>query len=113
VEVTIAGDVTVLWYALTILLGILTFRESLQFGIAPRRYFFSFENILEVALIGLTAALLFHGPIQCHVAAKREVCYKGVQYFIFDQTNLTVPESDSSKILPVLFELENISLKEE
>ena len=69
----IAGDVTVLWYVLIGLLGILSFRECLQLGVAPRRYFFSFENVLEVVLIGLTAALLFYGPIECHVAVKRQV----------------------------------------
>jgi hypothetical protein len=38
--VDLAGDVTVLWYAVTVLLAILGLREALQFGIAPRRYFF-------------------------------------------------------------------------
>jgi len=55
------------------MLAVLTFRELLQFGIAPRRYFFSFENWLEVTLIGLTAALLFYGPFECHIDTKRQV----------------------------------------
>ena len=69
----VASDVTILWYAVTIMLGIITGRELLQFGIAPRRYFFSFENWLEVVLIGLTAALLFYSPFDCHIDAKRQV----------------------------------------
>ena len=73
VELEIASDVTILWYTVTVMLGILGIRELLQFGIAPRRYFFSFENWLEVILIGLVAALLFYGPFECHIDAKRQV----------------------------------------
>jgi hypothetical protein len=73
--VDLADDVTVLWYVLVFLLGVLAFREALQCGVAPRRYFFSFENLLEVTMIGLTAALLFYGPVQCHISVKRQVKY--------------------------------------
>ena len=48
-------------------------RELLQFGTAPRRYFFSLENWLEVTLIALIALLLFMGGYGCHVAAKRHI----------------------------------------
>ena len=48
-------------------------RELLQFGTAPRRYFFSLENWLEVTLIALIALLLFMGGYGCHVSAKRHM----------------------------------------
>ncbi len=79
--VDLADDVTVLWYALTFLLAVLAFRETLQCGVAPRRYFFSFENLLEVTMIALTATLLFYGPVQCHISAKRQV-----SLFLFENT---------------------------
>ena len=39
--------------------------------IPSSRYFFSFENLLEVCLICLTGFLLFAGGYYCHVGAKR------------------------------------------
>jgi hypothetical protein len=36
-------------------------------------YASSFENWLEVALLSLTAVLLFYGHVECHVEAKRQV----------------------------------------
>jgi hypothetical protein len=66
-------DVDVLWYINVFLLFILSFREALQFGVAPRRYFFSPENWLELTLIALTSVLLFHGGYGCHVSVKRHV----------------------------------------
>ncbi len=65
---------TVLWYVTVILLGLLALREVVQFGVAPRRYFFSFENLLEVTLIILTAFLLFYddgGQQGCPLSPKR------------------------------------------
>jgi hypothetical protein len=47
---TVPSDVNVLWYINTVLLVILFVRELLQFGVAPRRYFFSIENWLEVRM---------------------------------------------------------------
>ena len=65
--------VNVLWYFNLVLLVILALRECLQFGIAPRRYFFSFENVLEVALIVLVGILLMFGDFGCNVREKRHV----------------------------------------
>ena len=66
-------DANALWYMLLVLLGCLVAREALQLGVAPRRYFFSLENWVEVTLICLTSVLLFHGGYSCHVEAKRHV----------------------------------------
>ena len=66
-------DANALWYMLLVLLGCLVGREALQLGVAPRRYFFSLENWVEVTLICLTSVLLFHGGYSCHVEAKRHV----------------------------------------
>ena len=49
------------------------YRELLQFGIAPRRYFFSPENWLEISLIILISVLLFFGGYGCNVSVKRHV----------------------------------------
>ena len=66
-------DANALWYLLLVLLGCLVGREALQLGVAPRRYFFSLENWVELALICLTSVLLFHGGYSCHVEPKRHV----------------------------------------
>ena len=68
----VKGDVTFLWFASTIFLAFLIFREMLQFGIAPKRYIFSIENWVEIALIAMTSFLLF-GEYSCHIEAKRHV----------------------------------------
>ena len=68
-----ARDSGVLWYILIVLLIILIGRETLQLGVAPRRYFFSIENWVEIALISLTGVLLFHGGYACHIEEKRHV----------------------------------------
>jgi ankyrin repeat protein len=66
-------DAKVLWHITTILLGFLTVRELAQFLIAPRRYFFSLENWLEMFLVALTSVLLFHGDYGCNVEEKRHI----------------------------------------
>ena len=66
-------DANALWYLLLVLLGCLVGREALQLGVAPRRYFFSLENWVELALICLTSVLLFHGGYSCNVEPKRHV----------------------------------------
>ena len=65
----------VLWYLNVAFLLILTIKEMLQFLIAPKRYFFSTENWLEVILIALVSGLLFLGSAQygCYVEAKRHM----------------------------------------
>ena len=67
------SGVTFLWIASTVLWLILSFRELVQFGIAPRRYIFSLENWIEMVLIGMTAFLLFDGAYSCHWQSKRQV----------------------------------------
>ena len=64
-------DIDVLWYLLVILLSVLVLRETLQLGVSPRRYFFSFENWLEIGLIVLTSVLL--GNYCNYIYAKRHV----------------------------------------
>ena len=66
-------DLLVLWYIMLLLWLILIAREVLQLGVSPRRYFFSLENWLEIALITLTAVLLFDGGFCTHVNGKRHV----------------------------------------
>ena len=66
-------DVNVLWWFSVILLLILILREALQLGVAPRRYFFSFENWLEITLIILTSVLLFMGNYCYRIEAKRHI----------------------------------------
>lgn len=70
---TLPKEVNVLWHINTVLLVLLGLRELLQFGIAPRRYFFSLENWLEDTLIVLISLLLFMGGYGCYVDAKRHV----------------------------------------
>ena len=69
----VTGDVTFLWIASTICLAYLMLRELMQFGIAPKRYIFSLENWVEIALIAMTSFLLFGGELcsvmQCAVTA--------------------------------------------
>lgn len=72
-SVSVRADVTVLWHLVTVLLVGLVLREALQLGIAPRRYFFSLENWLEMVLIALTSVLLFYGHYGCHVQTKRHL----------------------------------------
>ena len=62
-----------LWGASTACLIFLALRETLQLGIAPRRYIFTLENWVDVSLIALTSILLFHGDYGCHVLLKRQV----------------------------------------
>ena len=62
-----------MWGILVFLLLILIFREALQLGVAPRRYFFSFENWLEMTLIVLTSILLFLGDFCYQIEAKRHI----------------------------------------
>ena len=66
-------EVTVFWHINTVLLVVLGLRELLQFSIAPRRYFFSIENWLELTLIVLISLLLFMGGYGCNVSAKRHI----------------------------------------
>ena len=68
----VTGDVTFLWIASTVCLAYLMLRELMQFGIAPKRYIFSLENWVEVALIAMTSFLLF-GEYSCHIEEKRHV----------------------------------------
>jgi len=67
------GNSHTLWWMLTVLLGLLVFRELLQFSISPGQHFNSVENILEVLLIILTGVLLFDGHPGCNVGFKREL----------------------------------------
>eukprot|EP00096_Caligus_rogercresseyi_P013882 TRINITY_DN6471_c0_g1_i1.p1 TRINITY_DN6471_c0_g1~~TRINITY_DN6471_c0_g1_i1.p1 ORF type:complete len:967 (-),score=257.24 TRINITY_DN6471_c0_g1_i1:290-3190(-) len=64
-------DVRILWYVVTIMSGVLAFREILQFGVAPRRYVFSPENWIEIGVISLSFVLLFAGSYGCNVSIKR------------------------------------------
>lgn len=72
-DTKVPREAQVLWHINTVLLVILGLRELLQFGTAPRRYFFSLENWLEVTLIALIALLLFMGGYGCYVSAKRHM----------------------------------------
>ena len=69
----VTGDVTFLWIASTVCLAYLILRELMQFGIAPKRYIFSMENWVEIALIAMTSFLLFGGEYSCHIDEKRHV----------------------------------------
>ena len=66
-------DVDVIWGILVFLLCFVIIREALQLGVAPRRYFFSFENWLEMTLIVLTSILLFNGDYCYQINAKRHI----------------------------------------
>eukprot|EP00092_Neocalanus_flemingeri_P003648 GFUD01003915.1.p1 GENE.GFUD01003915.1~~GFUD01003915.1.p1 ORF type:complete len:987 (+),score=184.76 GFUD01003915.1:133-3093(+) len=63
----------VLWWFVTVLLGLLVVREILQFSINPSKYFSSIENTIEVILIIITAVLLFYGSPGCYLQMKREL----------------------------------------
>ena len=69
----VGGDVTFLWIASSVGLVGLILREVMQFGIAPKRYVFTLENWLEVALIAMTSVLLFQGGYACHLTTKRHL----------------------------------------
>ncbi|XP_040572120.1 transient receptor potential cation channel subfamily A member 1 homolog [Lepeophtheirus salmonis] len=64
-------DVKVLWYIVAVMSGMLAFRELLQFGVAPRRYVFSPENWIEIAVVGLAVTLLSAGAYGCNISLKR------------------------------------------
>ena len=66
-------DVNVIWGIVVFLLLLIIFREALQLGVAPRRYFFSFENWMEIILIVLTSILLFMGDYCQHINTKRHI----------------------------------------
>ena len=63
----------IVWGFLVFLLVFIILREALQLGVSPRRYFFSFENWLEMTLIVLTSILLFLGDYCHHIEAKRHI----------------------------------------
>jgi len=63
----------VLWWFVTVFLGLLVVREMLQFSINPSKYFSSIENIIEVILVVITGVLLFHGSPGCYLQMKREL----------------------------------------
>ena len=67
------GGTKFLWVASTACLIFLAIRETLQFGIAPRRYIFTLENWVDLTLIALSSVLLFYGDYGCHVSLKRQV----------------------------------------
>ena len=67
------SDANVVWGFVVFFLVFLILRELLQLGVAPRRYFFSFENWLEMTLIVLTSVLLFLGDYCQHIETKRHI----------------------------------------
>ncbi|XP_018897750.2 transient receptor potential cation channel protein painless isoform X1 [Bemisia tabaci] len=56
------SDLSLLWCALAILLGILVLRELFQLFVSPVRYIITIENWLEIFLIIVTAMILFGNP---------------------------------------------------
>ncbi|XP_023344392.1 transient receptor potential cation channel protein painless [Eurytemora carolleeae] len=48
-----------LWWVITLLFVTLTLREIFQMTASLKRYFFSLENLLEIAMLGLLGVLLF------------------------------------------------------
>ena len=67
------SDANVVWGFVVFFLVFVILRELLQLGVAPRRYFFSFENWLEMTLIVLTSILLFLGDYCQHIEVKRHI----------------------------------------
>ena len=67
------SDANVVWGFVVFFLVFVILRELLQLGVAPRRYFFSFENWLEMTLIVLTSILLFLGDYCQHIEIKRHI----------------------------------------
>ena len=67
------SDANVVWGFVVFFLVFVILRELLQLGVAPRRYFFSFENWLEMTLIVLTSILLFLGDYCQHIETKRHI----------------------------------------
>ena len=67
------NDANVVWGFVVFFLVFVILRELLQLGVAPRRYFFSFENWLEMTLIVLTSILLFMGDYCQHIDTKRHI----------------------------------------
>ena len=73
VDAIVKSDVTFLKFGSIVFLILLMLRELFQFGIAPRRYIFTLENWLDIALIVLTSILLFDGDYGCHIRTKRHL----------------------------------------
>ena len=67
------GNHAFIWILLTAYLTVLFLREVIQLFVAPLKYLFSFENILEIVLITLVALLLFYSDPGCHSVMKREI----------------------------------------
>ena len=73
IDAIVKSDVTFLKFGSIVFLILLMLRELFQFGIAPRRYIFTLENWLDIALIVLTSILLFDGDYGCHIRTKRHL----------------------------------------
>nr|CAG4640615.1 EOG090X00QE [Eulimnadia texana] len=62
----------VFWLLLAICVGILSVRELFQLGVAPLRYLFTWENYVEIVMLGCASGVLYHSedPGSCqHLSA--------------------------------------------
>eukprot|EP00088_Acartia_fossae_P001698 TRINITY_DN10679_c0_g1_i3.p1 TRINITY_DN10679_c0_g1~~TRINITY_DN10679_c0_g1_i3.p1 ORF type:complete len:444 (+),score=69.99 TRINITY_DN10679_c0_g1_i3:1-1332(+) len=71
------GQMTVyqtgLWWALLVLIILLSLRELFQFLVSGLKYFISIENLIELALIISVALLQGYGAPGCHLDMKRQL----------------------------------------